>query len=268
MRPGQRLKELRNRLGITTRDVEEQSRGIAEEEGNEEFYISNPWLTQIENKDSVPSIYKLYSLSIAYRVSFTDLFLLYGIDLEKINRVKLARPPQKTSLETLEVYNKDRTISFPVQFDSGFRPEKTTLLSRIVEVWGEVPIALIEHLDIRHGKYGFVGLEDFTLYPMLRPGSFVQIDDRETKVRTSPWRTEFDRPVYFVELRDGYACSWCELKENQLFLVPHPLSQCTLRQYAYPLEAEIVGRVTAVAMRLVDPPRRPAGEPPRLPKPS
>jgi len=45
----------------------------------------------------------------------------------------------------------------------------------MVELWGEVPIALIQHLDIRHSQYGYVGLEDYTLYPLLRPGSFVQM---------------------------------------------------------------------------------------------
>src|SRR5579862_526913 len=63
-RPGDQLRELRNRLGVTTREVEELSRRIAERSGNEEYYISNAWLTQLENTNSVPSIYKLFSLSV------------------------------------------------------------------------------------------------------------------------------------------------------------------------------------------------------------
>ena len=69
-RPGDQLRELRNRLGVTTREVEELSRRLAERTGNEEYYISNAWLTQLENKDSVPSIYKLFSLSVIYRSTF------------------------------------------------------------------------------------------------------------------------------------------------------------------------------------------------------
>ena len=72
-RPGDQLRELRNRLGITTREVEELSRKLAERTGNDEYYISNAWLTQLENKDSVPSIYKLFSLSVIYRSTFSDL---------------------------------------------------------------------------------------------------------------------------------------------------------------------------------------------------
>ena len=268
MRGGEQLKEVRRSLGITTREVEEHSRKIAEAEGNQEFYLSNPWLTQIENTQSTPSIYKLYSLSIIYRTKFTDLLLLYGVDLEKTGKYQLATPLQKTHLVTLEVYDKDRSVSFPIRFDQGFTLEKTSLLSRIVEIWGEVPVSLIRHLDLRHSLYGYIGLGDYLLYPLLRPGSFVQIDDRHKRVRTLPWRTEFDRPIYFVELRDGYACSWCELQGNQLTLLPHPLSPCKIRQFSYPTEAEIVGRVTAVAMRVVSYPDGSPDEPAKLPKKS
>lgn len=268
MRPGEQLKEIRNRLRITTREVEECSRQIAEAEANDEFYISNAWLTQIENKQSTPSIYKLHSLSAIYRTKFTDLLLLYGVDLEKIGKHQLLQPLESTHLATLEVYDKERAVSFPVRFDRGFRADATNLLSRMVEIWGEVPIALIQHLDIRHSQYGYIGLKDYTLHPLLRPGSFVQIDDRQSRVEKIPWRTEFDRPIYFIELRDGYACSWCELHGNTLTLLPHPLSPCGIRQFACPREAEVVGRVTAVAMRIVDYPAQVPDEPARLPRQS
>lgn len=266
MRPGEQLKDVRNRLGITTREVEELSRKIAEEEGNPEFYISNAWLTQLENTQSNPSIYKLFSLCVIYRIKFTDLLLIFGIDLEHIGRLQMNMPMPNTHLTSFEVYDGERAVTFPVRFDRGFSVDRTNLISRMVEVWGEVPIAMIQHLDVRRGLYGYIGLQDYTLYPLLRPGSFVQIDSRMTRVQTSAWRTEFDRPIYFVELREGYACSWCELHGNQLTIVPHPLSPCSIQQYEYPTEAEVIGQVSAVAMRIVGPPDRPSGEMPRLPK--
>jgi transcriptional regulator with XRE-family HTH domain len=248
--PNEQLKSIRFRLGITTREVAEFSQKIAEAEGNPEFHISNAWLTQVENSDSVPSIFKLYSLSSIYRIKFTDLLLLYGVDLQHLSRNQLAAPLPDTHLTNLEVYDSQRTVSFPIRFDRSFDIDNTSLLSRLVEVWGEVPIALIQHLDIRHGLYGYIGLHDLTLYPLLRPGSFVQIDPRVRKVQPMQWRTEFDRPIYFVELRDGYACSWCELQDKYLLLLPHPLSPRSVRRLAHGSEAEIVGQVTAIAITL------------------
>lgn len=251
--PHEQLKAIRARLGITTRDVAEFSQRLAEAEGNPEFQISNAWLTQVENSDSVPSIFKLYSLSSIYRVKFSELVRLYGVDLHKLNQHQMAAPLPETHLVTMEVYDTDRTVSFPVRFDRSFDIDNTNLLSRMVEVWGEVPISFIQHLDVRHSLYGYIGLRDATLYPLLRPGSFVQIDPKVRKIQPQRWRTEFDRPVYFVELRDGYACAWCDLEDGHLSLIPHPLSPCRIRRVAYGSEAEIIGQVTAVAMRLTDP---------------
>jgi transcriptional regulator with XRE-family HTH domain len=247
-----RLRELRSLIGITTREVAEQSQKIAEAEGNPEYFVSNAWLTQLENTDSVPSIFKLFSLSVIYRIKFTDLLLLFGMDLEKIEKHRIALPPQDTSRATIEIYDSERIVTFPVRFDPGFGVNTTNLLSRMVEVWGEIPISMIQHLDMRNHHYGYIGLQDFTLHPLLRPGSFVQIDEGVRKIRPGKWRTEYDRPIYFVELHDGYACGWCELNRNELLVLPHPLSPCSVKQYAYGTEAEIVGQVTGVAMRLVD----------------
>ena len=260
------LKALRSHLGITMREVEDHSRRIAGDENNQEYYVSNAWLSQIENKTATPSIFKLYSLSVIYRTKFTDLLLLFGVNLEKISGHQITTPLPNTHLTELEIYDEDRPVSFPVRFDPGFRANETALLSRMVEVWGEIPIALLRHLQIRKSCYGFIGLKDYTLHPMIRPGSFVQIDDSDKRYQQYPWRSEYDRPIYFIELRTGYACSWCDLQGKTLTLILHPLSPCKLRHYEYPHEAEIIGRVTAVAMRLVDHAKKGPGNAAKLPK--
>jgi hypothetical protein len=55
----------------------------------------------------------------------------------------------------------------------------------------------------------------------------------------------------FAELRDGYVCSWCEIDRGRLIVIPHAHAHQEVRTFDYPAEAEIVGRVTAVAMRIV-----------------
>jgi transcriptional regulator with XRE-family HTH domain len=254
IRPGDQLRELRNRLGVTTREVEEFSRRLAEHSANEEFYISNAWLTQLENKDSVPSIYKLFSLSVIYRARFEDLLAIFGICLADSAKYQLDVPLTNTHLAAFDAPDPAKVVTFPIRLDRSFSLENTSLVSRVVEVWGEVPISLLQNLDVRHTQYGYIGMGDFMMYPLLRPGSFVQIDSDLASIRPSAWRTEFDRPIYFIELRDSYACSWCELRGSQLTLLPHPLSACSTRQFVYPDEAEIVGQVTAVAMRLASAP--------------
>jgi len=255
-RSGERLKQIRIRLGMTTRDVAAYSQRISSEEGeNEDYCISNAWLTQVENTGSVPSVHKLFSLSVIYRQSFGDLLRLFGVDLTKIEDHQPLMPLPNTYRSTFRAAGDNHAVSFPVHFDLGATLNGTNLLSRMIRLWGEIPIAVIRNLDLKHSTYGFIGFKDFMMYPFLRPGTFVQIDGRSTKVQKKGlWRTQFDRPIYFVELRDDeYACSWCELDGRELRLIPHPCSPCATRFLPFPDEAEIVGRVTGIAMQLSSP---------------
>src|SRR5260221_8056397 len=157
-------------------------------------------------------------------------------------------------LTTFRPAGENHAVRFPVHFNLGSSLNGTDLLSRMVELWGEIPIALIRNLDLKHSTYGLFGFKDFMMYPFLKPGTFVQIDGGSTKVQKGIWRTQFDRPIYFVELHDDeYTCSWCELDGRELRLIPHPCSPCATRFLPFPDEAEIVGRVTGIAMQLSSP---------------
>ncbi|MCU1243817.1 MAG: hypothetical protein JWO71_4543 [Candidatus Acidoferrum typicum] len=250
--PGERLKHVRAQLGITTREVAVFSKLIAEAEGNNEFLISGPWLTQIENeKTSLPSIYKLFTLASIYGLSYSSLVALYGVDVTKIKMFHARMPIAKTHLAQHETDEHPASaIELPVRFDAGLNVSKTNLLSRMIETWGQVPLEFVQHLDLRHRLYGFIGFSDYTLYPLLRPGSFVEIDPEFKSVEQRSTRSEFDRPIYFVDLRDEYACSWCEVLDDKLLLLAHPLSPVKSRSVALPRDAEIIGQVTGVAMRI------------------
>jgi len=245
--------------------VEELSRTIATNEGDEEYFISHGRIIQLENSDSTPSIYKLFTLSAIYGVKITELLGLY-VDLDHIARHQMGMRLQVTRPAELETEETQRPVTFPVRFDPGFQLGRTNLLSRMVEIWGEVPVALIRHLDIRRMSYGFIGLSDYMMYPLLRPGSFVQYDEKQSKVQSGIWQTEYDRPIYFLELRDAYLCSWCEIRKNRIIAVPHPLSPCRTQEFTYPTEVEVLGRVTAVAARLVNPPPAQPSDTSQIPK--
>src|SRR6202050_2031051 len=248
---GELLKALRVRLGLTTRDVEGKSQQIAEEKRNQEYYLSHAWLTDIENGEFTPSIYKLYSLSAIYDQSFTDLLSFFGLRIGDLYRDRASIGVPKTHLLNTAADMEVQKVSLPVQFKPEFQLERTNLLARVVEKWDEVPVGLLQHLDLRKSMYGYIGLQDFTLFPLIRPGSLVQIDASQRKTSTVKWTTEYERPIYFTELREGYVCSWCEVDRGQLLIIPHPQSRREVRRFDYPSQAEIVGRVTGVTMRIV-----------------
>jgi len=248
---GERLKVVRTRLGLTTRDVEAKSQQIADEKRNREYYLSHAWLTDIETGKFTPSIYKLYSLSAIYHRSFVELLSYFGLRIGDLGRDQASFGIPRTHLLGSESDIEVETVRLPVEFKPEFQLEKTNLLARVVEKWDEIPVGLLQHLDLRKSVYGYIGLEDYTLYPLIRPGSLVQIDSSQRKLSAERWKTDFDRPIYFVELRNGYVCSWCQVDRGQLIVIPHPHSRQDVRRFDYPSEAEIVGRVTGVAMRIV-----------------
>jgi len=249
---GQRLKAARERVGLSTRDVQRKSEQIALEKRNQEYYLSHAWLTDIEQGKFMPGLFKLYSISAIYDKSFAEVASYFGLRIADLGRDRASIGVPRTHLVDREGDAETQNVSLPVEFKPEFRFETTNLLARVVERWDEVPIGLLQHLDLRKSVYGYIGLEDNTLYPLIRPGSLVQIDPSQRKISPGKWKTEFDRPIYFVELRDGYLCSWCQLDKGQLMVIPHPRSGLAVRHFDYPSQAEVVGRVTGVAMRIVD----------------
>lgn len=67
------------------------------------------------------------------------------------------------------------------------------------------------------------------------------------------WYSDQDRPIFFVELHERYVCSWCEMHDGRLILIPAPQSKRRAQHVRYPAEATISGRVTRFAMDLVEP---------------
>lgn len=254
--PGFKLKRLRESLGMTVRDVEEQTERMALGKNNPDFSVSKTWLADIENGVHVPSIYKMYSLSTVYGCSWVYLNSLFDLQLSDLAKDQAVFGVPKTRLLP-KPEQEPETLTLPLRFRQEQTLAETNLLAKLTVVWGDIPISLVRLLSPHESLYGFVGLEDDTLSPLIRPGSFVQIDVNQTKVLDGPWATEEDRPVYFVELREGYACSWCELRGRELWLIPHPKSGREIRRFEHPHQAEIIGQVTAVAMRIATTPTKP-----------
>ena len=245
---GANLRSLRERLGFTMREVESASIRIAERHGSDEFSVSPSRLSDIETKGSVPSIFRLYALAVIYRCDVREILSWYGIDLTvSAADLNLSLPPRSHLTETLQGAF---AVRIPTRLDPAFDPRRTSNLSRMVEQWGLVPLAHLSNFSDEKYIYGYVGGEDFTMYPLLPPGTFLQVDESKSQVVQGIWRSEYERPIYFVETREGYVCCWCNLKGDQIVLQPHPLSPVTVRVMRHPQEAEVIGQVVGIALKL------------------
>jgi hypothetical protein len=145
------------------------------------------------------------------------------------------------------------SLHVPMRFDLAFDPRRTELLSRMVETWGHFEGVLTN--GQRNYVYGYIGMRDRRMAPLLRPGSIVLVDASRHKIEDGDWSSEHDRPMYFVDVRDGdgYRCGWFHQDGPKLVMQPHPLSHCLPEAWRMPEEAEIVGRVAGIVTRLSEP---------------
>src|SRR5215475_14321870 len=247
---GKSLRTLREKLGLTMRDVENSSACVAHKYRNEEFSIPPSRLSDIETKGILPSIYRLYTLSVIYRRYLRELMSWYGVEMSHMAaELGLVQPPKSHESITLAGL---ASVQVPVRMDPGFDEKMTATLGRMVEQWGWVPFAYLAQFANSDFTYGYVGTHDFTMYPILPPGSFIQVDESRNRVVEGSWRSEYERPIYFVETRDGHTCCWCSMRREELILQPHPLSPVAVRILRHPQEAEVLGQVVGVAMKLTE----------------
>lgn len=244
---GQNLRILREKLGLTMRDIETASDHIARRKQNEEYLIPISRLSDFETKGVIPSIYRLYSMAAIYRRDLSELLSWYGVDLNiPVSDLEVSSPARSHLSQALV---NAQTVQMPVRLDPGFDSRQTLNFGRMVEQWGTVPLLYLERFSKVNYTYGYVGSEDLTMYPILPPGSFIQVDESRNKVLDGGWRSEYERPIYFVETREGHTCCWCTVGREDMILQSHPLSPVPPRVVRNS-QTEIVGQVVGVAMRL------------------
>jgi hypothetical protein len=246
--PGQKLKRVRERLNLRYRDVEEASLRIAEIRGSDEFAIVLSRLADIENKGTVPTIYRLYSLSAIYRLDLVEVLSWYGVDLSGLAGDAAEVKLERTHMVGFTPGHFGSAV-LPLALDPGIDLSRTTYLSRMIQKWGTLPLMLLNGLNPENYRYALVGTEDWSMYPLIQPGALVVIDDSKRKVASGGWSTEFERPIYFLEDRDGYSLGWCALEERRLIQFAHPSSNRAPIIFDYPEGVDVVGQVTAVAMQ-------------------
>lgn len=248
LQAGRNLHLLRKKLGLTMREVERATEKIAERHSSQEFWIPCSRLSDIETKGIVPSIYRLYSLSVVYHKDIRELFAWFKVNLNDIaSDLEFSAPPHShvfgTSLNAT-------AISLPLALDPVIDDSITVKFGCMIDRWGAVPASYLEQLATAKYSYGYIGAEDFTMYPILPPGSFIQIDETKSHISQSEWNSEYERPIYLIETREKYICSWCRTTEDYIVLESHPLSPVPARFFKYPHQAEVIGQVVGAALRI------------------
>src|SRR5580704_11762364 len=96
--PGLRFRQIRERLGLTYREVEKASYELALKHGRPDFILHLSRLADIENRGVIPSLHKLYSLAAIYHLDPIELASWYEAPLQQTLQDGLLFPAPKTNL--------------------------------------------------------------------------------------------------------------------------------------------------------------------------
>jgi transcriptional regulator with XRE-family HTH domain len=237
---GQLIRMLRQERHLKPSDIERLSGSVASSKANPDFYISHATLADVE-AGSVPSIYKIFSLAVCFKMSYAELLLSFGVDPHETEKFLQTEPPTATTLEPSGLL--EPAAQFRLHFDTRINLRETGILPPQPETWGSLPAALIKRLEPRRFTYAAIGLEDDTMADIIPPGSLVEIDKEQNTVEMFMWHALRERPIYLVWHDEGYTCSWCQQDGNELMLIPHPASARPVIKFKLPREATVIGRV-------------------------
>src|SRR5438045_9787573 len=104
-----------------------------------------------------------------------------------VSDLSVAEPPKSHRFQ----FTVRKGLRVPVRLDPSFDLHTTTNLGRMIERWGPLPLSFLQQFEQTEYTYGFIGTEDFTMYPLLVPGSFIQIDESKKQIVMEAWRSEY-----------------------------------------------------------------------------
>ena len=78
-KPGAALRAIRQQLGWSMREVHTATVALAKKSRQPAFVIPPSRLHNIESKNKIPSIHRLYALALSYGRTLNELLSLYGI---------------------------------------------------------------------------------------------------------------------------------------------------------------------------------------------
>jgi hypothetical protein len=247
------LKAARIRTGLSFREASALSRTIARMLTDEDYFAAPSTLSDYETLTEPPRrIQKTLTLCALYGIEFREFLRVSGIPLDEEGQ-----EPMPDALVPRDEPHGSRR--FPMASEEEDPPRPRGLLGRLLEQWEEIP------LFIRHALAGLTGLKNFSLsdvywvggdtvplHPLLRNATFVAVNRRVKKPAPSARETFCRQPIYLLLKRDGgYLCGHTTLEEANLLVHSYPGGPIGTQQFRDGVDAEVIGRVTAVFRRLV-----------------
>jgi len=123
--------------------------------------------------------------------------------------------------------------------------DPASVMRRLLNGWADVPLLLMLDVDWDRGPLVLIGLSDRMMWPLLPPGSLLQLNSKVRTIADGSW-SEFERPIYLIEYRGRFYCCHAQRRGEMLRLISH-LESPSPPVLSIPFrEARIRGQVTPI----------------------
>jgi hypothetical protein len=248
-RLGDLLRTTRSNRNMSLRDVEAQTRRIADLMNDSRYVVSSSGLSDCELTSVPPrDFHKSIAVSLAYGVEFRKFLDASGISLERAGQEPM--PDHFASRVHDPSALNDETKSS--------RASGTGFLEELLVRCGDIPFFLRDSIpqitalpEASLDSWFWIGRETTPLYPYLANGLLVAVNRRKKRPIHFTSRPAWQQPVYLVAKRDGtYMCACCGVENGTLVVHPYATQFYRSERIRYHQDAEIVGQIVAVVRRL------------------
>jgi hypothetical protein len=240
---GDCIRRTRAQSGLSFREASERTRDIATILGHPNYFCAPSALSDIEARDLFPRhIHKLISLSAVYCLAIADLARLGGLNLEDAGNEALP----------------ENWRQMPRRPKHGGVLKPSRFLEAVRDTLEEAPLFLREALPRLLGLPNlsvrdlfWAGATGDLLHPYLRDSTFLAVNRRSKTPATSLSSPIWAQPLYVLETRDGNRmCGACSLQNGTLLVRPWTATSGTLLKLRNRVDADILGKVVAIARRV------------------
>jgi hypothetical protein len=239
---GRQLRIVRERLGLSLREVERRSVNVAQERGSDQYKISWSWLGRVESEPNhVVGAHPLIALLTIYCISLEELLAVNSaLDFPE-DTSAIGDAPGETRL----------LLNSPAELAArNVLPDNCTTV--------KVPETIeVHHWESskRNGRFlrVIVGRDKNYLHPIVPSGSLAIVDTyRRSLGQLVDAEVEIQRPMFLLEYRNGkHICCWCELvdrSESRIIVLPHPTTRW--RAFELVLDKDVYVRGQVVVVRI------------------
>jgi hypothetical protein len=232
------------------------------------FYVPHSLYHDVAEPTLIPNIYQMLALSHITNYGLYDWLAAFGFELDRISRLQVLIPRQRTTLLDSSVYDAHAWIPW---FDN--RPSKGPApriapLGQLLGSAGPRRAGELLALNTRRFLYCKVGEGDVYAFPHLAAGSVVRVDERRSGELLSAAKNNAEKRFFLVEHDFGLTCSQLLVLEKNRIMLHSSNRPCEQLELGLGREARILGVVDAeirptMKLRPSQIPRRSA----RLPRP-